>query len=276
MMPNGLTRRARMGALGVAAAGPALAMPRPRQSPPTYVLVHGAWHGGWCWSRVRPFLEAAGARVHVPTLTGLGERAHLREPIPSLETHIRDVAALIETEELTDLALVGHSYAGMVITAVADRLAPRVRSLVYLDAAVPRDGQDLASHAPGMTQAGIDRRRAAFRAMAGGGDWLPPPAAGIVGVTHPDDVAWLSRRMTPQPLRTFLDPVSLHGEATAGIPKTFIVATRPPTNMMGYPAQAEAARGRPGWTVREMACGHDMMIIDPAGTARMILEAGRG
>lgn len=240
-----------------------------------YVLVHGAWHGGWCWARVRPILEKTGARVFTPTLTGLGARAHLRDPVPSLETHVADIAGLIEAEELTDIVLVGHSYAGMVITAAADRLKPRIARLVYLDAAVPGDGDDFASHIPRIASADIERRRAAFRAMAGGGEWLPPVPPSAIGVTDCEDAAWVARRVTPHPLRTWLDPVRLANGGHAGVAKTYVVATRPLTEIMGYPAQAAAVRTDPEWTVREIACGHDMMIAAPLDTAALILEAGR-
>lgn len=239
----------------------------------TFVLVHGAWHGGWCWSRVRTLLEGAGGRVYTPTLTGLGDRAHLREPVPSLETHVGDILGLVQAEELKDIVLVGHSYGGMVISAVADRLGSRIKHLVYLDAAVPDDGADFASHVPGTLAGDIERRRAAFRAMAPDGIWLPPVPAEMVGVTNEHDVAWLQRRLTPHPLRTWLDPVRLVNGFEA-IPKTYVLATRPLTNAMGYPAQAEIRRGMAGWTVQEIACGHDMMIIEPEQTAARLLEAG--
>lgn len=241
----------------------------------TYVLVHGAWHGGWCWARVRPELENAGARVFTPTLTGLGERAHLRDPIPSLDTHVADIVALIEAEELTDIILVGHSYAGMVITAVADGLKSRISRLVYLDAAVPGDGADFASHIPRISASDIERRRAAFRAMAADGAWLPPVSPSMIGVTDAEDAAWVARRLTPHPLRTWLDPVRFANGGHAGIAKTYVVATQPPTELMGYPAQAAVARNDPEWTVREIACGHDMMLVAPRDTAALILEAGR-
>jgi pimeloyl-ACP methyl ester carboxylesterase len=118
---------------------------------------------------VRPHLEAAGASVFTPTLTGLGERAHLRQPIPNIDTHIEDVVRTIEWEELQDIILVGHSFGGMVISAVADLLKPRIRHLVYLDAAVPANGNDLAAQVPGTGEIDAERRRSAFRAMAADG-----------------------------------------------------------------------------------------------------------
>ena len=111
-----------------------------------FVLVHGAWHGGWCWSRtvdcLNPYNEFA---VFAPTLTGLGERGHLTSPIPTLDTHIEDIVRVITYNDLHDVVLVGHSYAGMVVTGVADFLGPRLKHIVYLDAAVPEEGDDFAS-----------------------------------------------------------------------------------------------------------------------------------
>src|SRR5258705_1716413 len=112
----------------------------------TYVLVHGAWHGGWCWKRVAPALRAAGHEVYTPTLTGLGERAHLANPAIDLATHISDVVNLLEAEELNEVVLLGHSYGGMVVTGVADRAPARLRRVIYLDAFLPEDGKSLLDY----------------------------------------------------------------------------------------------------------------------------------
>lgn len=237
------------------------------------VLVHGAWHGGWCWNKVRPRLEAAGHRVLAPSLSGLGDREHLRHPIPSLDTHVADIVKLVEAQELRDVVLVGHSYGGMVITGAADALRDRIRHLVYLDAAVPADGQTFASFVPGIAPEDVARREAAFRSMAPDGDWLAPVPPGMVGVSDPDDVQWLQRRLRPHPLRTWLDPVALPHGGAAGLPKTYVMATNPPTAAMGYPRVAEIARGSEEWTLREIDCGHDMMVVSPEQTAAFIAEA---
>src|SRR5947209_17490274 len=112
----------------------------------SFVLVHGAWHGSWCWKRVRKALQAAGHEVFTPTLTGLGERSHLLSRDVNLETHIQDVVNLIKWEELTDIVLCGHSYGGCVISGVADRIPARIRALVYVDAFVLENGENLAQH----------------------------------------------------------------------------------------------------------------------------------
>jgi pimeloyl-ACP methyl ester carboxylesterase len=180
---------------------------------------------------------------------------------------------MVEAEELQDIVLVGHSYGGMIISAVADCLGQRIKHLVYLDAAVPDDGADFAAHVPGMLASDIERRRTAFRAMSPDGLWLPAIAAEMVGVTNENDVAWLQRRLTPHPLRTWLDPVHLVN-GLKGIPKTYVLATQPLTTAMGYPAQAEIRRPMADWNVQEIACGHDMMLIKPEQTAALLLDRG--
>jgi hypothetical protein len=161
----------------------------------------------------------------------------------------------------------------MVISAVADLLGSRIKHLVYLDAAVPDSGADFAGHVPGMSAEAVERRRAAFRAMAPDGMWLPPVAAEAVGISNQNDVSWLQRRLTPHPLRTWLDRVRLTNSLEE-IPKTYVLATHPLTTAMGYPEQAQMRRGMAGWTVREISCGHDMMLIEPARTAALLLEVG--
>ena len=147
----------------------------------TFVLVHGAWHGGWCWTRVARKLRAAGHEVHTPTLTGLGERAHLLTRDVDLDTHIADILGLFEAEEIEDAVLCGHSYAGMVITDVADRIADRLRAIVYLDAFVPDHGQSL------FDLYGEDRTADARALAASDGDgWrMPPRPAAYFGKTRP-------------------------------------------------------------------------------------------
>ena len=168
----------------------------------TFVLVHGAWHGGWCWSRVAARLRAGGHTVWTPTLTGVGERVHLAHAGIDLETHIADVLSVIGAEELDGIVLCGHSYGGMVITGVADRATERVRSLVYLDAFVPEDGQSLLSLQPA-------ERQARMRASAAKGDgWrIAPITAAHFNVREAADRDWVDRRCVAQPLQTFAQPL---------------------------------------------------------------------
>lgn len=227
-----------------------------------FVLVHGAWHGGWCWQRVTPLLAAAGYAVHAPTLTGLGERAHLAHRSIDLETHIADIVGLLEMEDLTGVALVGHSYGGMVITGVADRAGPRIERLVYLDAFVPLEGECVLDYWPA-------ERRAELQARAAATGFIAPTPLPDYGVTKPEDLAWAEPRCRPQPLATWTQPLLLkHGETA--LPRAYIRCTNPARPF--FDPFTRRLRDDPRWTYREIDCGHDSMIADPAGTAALLLE----
>jgi pimeloyl-ACP methyl ester carboxylesterase len=235
----------------------------------TFVLVHGAWHGGWCWKKLTPLLERAGHRVSAPTLTGLGERAHLLSPANDLDTHITDVANLLEFEDLGDVVLVGHSYGGMVISGVAERVGGRVRRLVYLDAFVPEDAQSLYDLLSVET-------RAAFRGTAtvsGDTRVLPPPPLSRWGVTSPEDVAWMSARVRPQPEATFEQSVRLSCPPSRGRVCTYIscVSDQKPH----YSETARRVRGTSGWRSRDIQSGHDPFVTHPEQLAALLEEAVR-
>ena len=253
-------------------AGPASGPPR------TFVLVHGAWHGGWCWRDVRALLEAAGHRVVCQTLTGLGERAHLRTPVPGLAMHVRDVCAVIEAEELEQIMLVGHSYGGMVITGVADALASRIAALVYLDAALPADGQSMITQSPGITPELAAATEAQLRQLAPDGIWMAPLPPSVLGVPEDNQqaTAWLTRRLTPHPLPTWTEPLRLANGGGSHLPRTYVLCTAPILAQASFAAHAARVRSGeagPGWTYRELATGHDAMVTDPQGTAALLLEA---
>jgi pimeloyl-ACP methyl ester carboxylesterase len=233
-------------------------------SPHTYVLVHGAWHGGWCWRRVADRLQAAGHRVFTPTLTGLGERAHLIRPGITAEFFADDLVAVLDAEELDDVILVGHSFAGRPISIVADRVPGRLRHLVYLDAGLPVNGQ---SHLDGMSAAVRDARFAAAQAFDGGLS-LPPPSPADLGVTDPADAAWLTRRMTPQPFATFTTPTQLAHPLANGRPATYIRCTSPAYAPMAD--SAARAKAMPGWSYVELATGHDAMVTAPGELAAIL------
>lgn len=241
-----------------------------------FVLVPGAWHGAWCWDRVAPKLIEAGVRVHLPALRGVGEAADDRDPTPTLQDHIDDVSAAVTNAlETGPVVLVGHSYAGMLVTVVADQMGDRLAHLVYLDAAVPSDGDDFASHIPGLTPGDIERRRAAFRSMSADGVWLAPPPLQMVGVSDPADVAWLNEKLTPHPLKTWFEPVSLAGGKLADVDKTYVLAVDPPTTLMGYPLHGEQAKHAEGWSYAEIATGHDMMVTAPDAVVDILLAIHR-
>jgi pimeloyl-ACP methyl ester carboxylesterase len=237
----------------------------------TFVLVHGAWHSGRAWERVVPLLESAGHRVLAPTLTGYGDTAHLAGPDVGLDTHVGDVAGLITGEDLADVVLVGHSYAGLVISSVANRVPDRIARLVYLDAMVPEDGETAADVIP-MSRHLIDL------ALASESGWRVPPLpespAGLFGVTDPDDVAWLRSTLSDQPVRCLQEPVRLdnpavnaipraHIHCTVGVPEGFERRPVPPTQPNGAPAE-----------VYELATGHDCMITVPGELSELLLKLG--
>lgn len=231
----------------------------------TFVLVHGGWHGGWCWNRVAPLLRAAGHDVWTPTLTGLADRAHALTPETGLETHIRDIVGLLEFEDLREVILVGHSYAGMVITGAAAKASQRIGRLVYLDAFVPRAGDSLMNLLS-------PEREYFYRTSAverDGGWYVPPPPIAALGVSDPDDVAWLEARLTYQPLRSFEQPLA--EEAPPELPRAYIHCTEGPVvpSFAPFAAQARAAAA---WTYAELATGHDAMITEPAALAGLLLE----
>ena len=230
----------------------------------TYVLVHGAWHGGWCWKKVTPLLRAAGHEVYTPTLTGLGERAHLLTREVGLDTHVEDIVNVLTYEDLRDVVLVGHSYAGMVVAGIAERVAERLAHLVYLDAFVPWEGQSLLE-LTGPTEGPAVRERAE---REGDGWGVPPLPLEAFGVVDAGDLAWARPRLGLQPLKTFEQPMPQTDPAAAALPRTFIHCSA----WAGFTAYADRARTEPGWRVRELATGHDAMITAPEDLAQLLLN----
>ena len=237
-----------------------------------FVLVHGAWHGAWCWARVLPLLRAAGHVVHAVTLTGVGERAHLLSADIRLATHIQDVLGLIACEELDDVVLVGHSYGGIVITGVAAALQGArpglLRHLVYVDASAPHSGESWSSpHQPDVVAARIAAGRKS------GGVSFPPPDAAVFGLAGADR-DWVNRRMTPQPFGLYQDPLEFDEVAVASLPRTFIDCIAP-----AFPNIAPMrlrVRAEPGWRVIELATGHDAMVSAPRELAAALLGCAAG
>ena len=219
-----------------------------------YVLVHGAWGGSHGWRNVRPLLQQAGHTVFTPSLTGLGERAHLATPQVNLSTHILDVCNAIWYEDLTDIILVGHSYGGMVVTGVADRMPGRIQHLVYLDAFLPTDGQSLYD-------------------LGGGGsretaDWRVAP----LQRNEPPD-AWHEARRVHHPKATLEEKLKLSAPLESRpFTLTYIVATGRPDPGPVFDLTAERLRNNPRWTLREIAGGHAMTRTNPEGLVRLFLD----
>jgi pimeloyl-ACP methyl ester carboxylesterase len=241
-----------------------------------FVIVHGAWGGGWEWSPVARLLRERGHDVLTPTLTGMGERAHLGgQSHVGLATHVEDVAAVLRFENLRDAVLCGASYGGMPVTGAADQAADLIRVVIYVDALVPRAGQsalDLLPESFGdMVRAGVGEHGALWR--------VPMPVdlfeklipAGSV----PDGVrADYLARVRDQPAATFMEPVQLTGTVD-GVRRTFVRCTQGDfaEELGGDPIEACAARARAeGWPYRELSAPHDPQVFDPVGTASLLEE----
>jgi pimeloyl-ACP methyl ester carboxylesterase len=239
-----------------------------------FFLVHGAWHGSWCWRDVLPPLLTQGHRVHAVTLTGVGERAHLRSPDIMLETHIADVVDAIEMEEMQDLVLAVHSYAGMIGTAVADRMPARLRHLVYVDAVVPEPGESWSStHTPAT-------REARIAACEHSPDYsFPPPdpaVYGLSGVEHD----WVQRRQVPHPGHPYTQPLQFDPKRVASVRRTFIDCTSPALPTIDISRKRVRDRkfwqgawaGGAGESAVELPTGHDPMVSAPGQLARILLS----
>ncbi len=236
-----------------------------------FLLVHGAWHGAWCWRDVARTLVLGGHRAHAVTLTGVGERAHLLSSQVTLETHISDVANAIEAEELRDVVLVLHSYAGMLGTAIADRMQGRLSHLAYVDAVLPEPGESWSStHAVTTREARI----AAAESTVDFAFQAPDPAVyGIAGDLH----AWVRRRQTPHPGHTYIDTLDFDPRRVARIPRTFVNCKAPAlVNIDVMRARAIdpgfwGGAWLPGSRVVDLATGHDAMVSAPDELARVLL-----
>jgi pimeloyl-ACP methyl ester carboxylesterase len=211
---------------------------------------------------VTPRLRKAGHDVVTPTLTGLGERSHLAHPDIDLDTHVEDIVAVLSYEDLRDVVLVGHSYGGMVITGVAARGAEWLAHLVYLDAFVPDAGQSLLDF---VGELAIPVRQ---QAEAAGG-FVPSFPAEAFGVTAEADMAWVQPKLTPQPFKTFTQPVG-DLEAAGALPRTYIYCGNPA--MGPFDQFAEKTKTASGWRYRELETGHDAMVTMPQELTEILLE----
>jgi pimeloyl-ACP methyl ester carboxylesterase len=220
-------------------------------------------HGGWCWRRVARMLRDAGADVWTPTLTGLGERVHLNGPHIGLSTHIEDVVNCIEYEELSKVCLVGHSYAGMVITGAAERLDGKLSNLVYLDAVVPRSGENALQAMGGLE---LDESVKMFSAVPGTD----------FGISDQVDLAWVQRHLTLQSAQTLREPLVLQGDF-AKIKRTYIACTADKRTGSPTDNMRRAARERMDatWRTKELPAAHDAMVTSPRDLSDMLLDIAR-
>jgi pimeloyl-ACP methyl ester carboxylesterase len=235
-------------------------------APATFVLVHGAWSGGWCYARVADQLRARGHRVFTPTLTGQGERTHLLTGTVNLSTHITDILSVFHYEDLRDVVLAGHSYGGMVITGVGDRIADRVSALVYLDAFLPDDGQSLFD-------INIPKNTQTFVANAGnfGGLAVPPPPAAFFNV-NAGDAARFDALATPFPIGAFAERIKLSGKHRAVAKHTYVHAMVLPRESPFKPFYARV-KDDPAWVAHALPCGHAVMLDMPERVTEILLAA---
>ncbi|CTQ52692.1 acetoin dehydrogenase E2 subunit dihydrolipoyllysine-residue acetyltransferase [Roseibium album] len=228
-----------------------------------FVLVHGVWHGGWCWSRVADILKSRGHWVSAPTHTGLGERRHLLSADITLQTFVDDIIQHMKFEDLSEVVLVGHSFGGAPITGVADRVPDSIAKLIYLDAIMLNSGETWFDLLP----EDLAKERAALAESSSGGLSLPPAPAQSFGVSRPEDIAFLEPRLTPHPFRTFTTALSLDNPIGNGLPATYIECTQP-----AYPpAKVALERARQhGWPVAQIRTGHDAMVTAPQALANLL------
>ncbi len=232
----------------------------------TYVLVHGGGHGGWCYQHVARIMRSQGQEVYTPTMTGLGEREHLLSAAVDLNLHIMDIVKVLKFEDLRNVILVGHSYGGMVITGVADRVPERIGNLVYLDAAYPQNGQSLVDHAgPAILAARTNSH------LVDGMEMVLYPGQdpmSFYGVKDPKQIEWMKPKLTPHPWKCFEQKLVLNNEAVMRkIPQSFIVCS----SHMNDPSRA-ALKALSNGRFWEIDTGHDLMISEPEAVAEKLLK----
>ncbi len=241
----------------------------------TFVLAHGSWHGAWCWRKLIPLLQAAGHRVYALSYSGMGDRAHLLEPLSknpggiTIDTFVADIVGLIEAEELENVTLVAHSFGGIPVTGAAAKIAPRLSRLVYLDAALVQSGQSaFDTYPPADVQA---RTLAAQQMHQGMAVPVPKSISPIWGITPGmEDYDWFMRRLTPHPLASFTSPLRYEGAPGNGVPATYIECTEPVNPLL---ASARAlAKAQPDWRYVTLAAPHEAMITHPLEVAAILLE----
>ena len=263
---NKPTRRTAIAGAGIAAAGSLMGTTtgQAQTTGKTFVLVHGAWHGGWCWRRVADLLENKGHKVYAPTLTGLCDRSHLLDSKTNLSTHVTDVVNLIKWEGLKDVALVGHSYGGFVISGVAEKAQPSISSIVYLDAFLPDNGEALVDAVSGsklyeVIQAAIQK----------GDLTMPAPKSALFQVNEKDQ-AWVDEKCTPQPTATLSEKLALSGARDRIAKRAYIRAKGYASP--GFDRAQAKAQAATGYRVYEMPCGHDAMVDMPDRLTDILLE----
>ncbi len=234
-----------------------------------FVLVHGAWHGGWCWKKLTPHLTRAGNTVYTPTLTGLGERSHLLNDNINLDTHIQDIVSMIEFENLNDITLVGHSYAGFVIAGVAEKVPERISAIVFLDALIPDDGKAvldfLSESAKNIYYESMKNNDKSWKLL-----FSQKVDISELGIFSKKDAEWIESRMTEQPHNTYSQKISI-SESTAKLinEKGFFILT---SDRQDFIAEYKRASERGLKLFKIDGAGHNSMITQPEKLAYILLN----
>ena len=232
----------------------------------TFFLVHGAWHGGWCWRYVADLLRAEGHRVVTPTQTGLGDRRHLMARNITLDTFIEDLTNVVATEDLEDMIIVGHSFGSVPVIGVVDRMPDRIRHMVFLDGMVLQAGQSVF----GMLQPEDAAARRKNVVAQGGGVALPLLPVKALGIAEDSpDYAWVERNLAPHPVGTYDSPLHISHPIGNDRPCTYIACTAPWMPTMA--SSQDWVRQQPNWRWLELATAHDAMITAPKELTEMLL-----
>jgi pimeloyl-ACP methyl ester carboxylesterase len=258
------TRRGVIGAMAIgAAAAGGLASPAAAQAGgKTFVLVHGAWHGAWCWRRVSDLLEKKGHKVFAPTMMGLGACSHMLSKDVNLTTHITDIVNLIKWEDLSGIVLVGHSYGGYIISGVAEQIGDKIASIVFLDAFVPESGDSLAASSSQPV-------REAIAAALGRGEPALKPVPAAVFRVNEKDRAWVDAKCTPHPIAALIEKIALTGARDKIAKRAYIRAKGYPS--IPFDAALAKSQGN-GWKTFEMTAGHDAMVDQPQELTDLLIQ----
>jgi pimeloyl-ACP methyl ester carboxylesterase len=231
----------------------------------TFVLVHGAWHGGWCWRRVADLLEKQGHKVFTPTLTGLGERSHLLRAGINVSTHVTDVVNVLKWEGLSDVVLCGHSYGGLVVSGVAEQAGGQIGSIVFLDAFVPDDGDSMAELTSGAVRDNL-------KIASERGDLGVPARSAAAFLVNEKDRAWVDAMCVPQPIGTMTEAMKLTGAREKIAKKSYIRAGAYPNP--GFDKALARVKADKTWRTYDVPCGHDVMVDMPERLAEILVEVG--
>ena len=236
-----------------------------KNNKPHFLLIHGAWHGGWVWNEISEILNYQGYSVSTPTLTGLGEKKHLLSSKITIDTFIEDVVNHIIFENLNNIILVGHSFAGTVISGVADKLKDRIQKLIYFDAVILKDGQTPFDIAPKE----LVKERIELAKRFGNGISIPAPSADAFGVFDVKKSLLLEEKLTPHPLSTFQSKLKIKNELGNGIPLFYIFCNDPVYKSLE--SSREVVR-KMKWPIFELNAGHDAMLTHPKETLNLLMK----